>query len=77
MNNPVFVVFMGQVFLKVHPFPHVSTIPTMIHIHLSFNTEFSRREKNLYKKRFFYGYQGVKDGKYLNIIFLSLQLMSE
>jgi hypothetical protein len=60
---------MRQVFLKLLPFPPVSTIPAMLHAHLNFNNEFRRNESKLYKKQCFYGYQGAKDGKFLNIIF--------
>jgi hypothetical protein len=66
----IFVVFLKQVFLKLLPFPPVSTIPAMLHAHLGFNntSKFRRNEIKLYEKQCFYGYKGAKDGKFLKII---------
>jgi len=38
-------VAMGRVFLRVRPFPPVSTIPALLHTHLHLYVVFNRRTK--------------------------------
>jgi hypothetical protein len=59
-------VALGQVFLPVLQFSHVSMIPPMLHTHLHINTTLIRRTSGrmlkVFKKPFLFGYQETLNG---------------